>query len=779
MKYLIGTRGSKLALVQASLVCDKLKKEYPEHEFEIKVIQTKGDKIQDKPLNQIGAKGLFVKEIEAALLSGEIQLGVHSMKDMPSRQPEGLVFASPWKREDPRDVLVLRKEKSLAELPEGAVIGTGSKRREFQLKKLRPDLNVVGIRGNIDTRLRKMEEQKLDGLVLAAAGLHRLGMEKYITEYFDVDVMIPAPAQGVLALELREDNTELLSMLESFRDEETAFAAAVEREFLYRIGGDCHVPVGAVCYRERERYRMNVMFGDEQGQHISYGELEGTDVDSMAGESIRLIRGNCFGTVYLVGGGPGDSELITVKGRNLLREADCIIYDRLSSPALLEEAKPECEKIYAGKENHHHTMAQEEINKLLIQKASEYRRVVRLKGGDPYVFGRGGEEALALRGRDIPFEIIPGVTSAVAGPAYAGIPVTHRGLAGGFRVVTAHNCKDELADIDFASMAKGTETLVFLMGLGKVQEIADGLLRAGMSGNTKVAVISQASTERQKTCTGTLADIAEKVKKAKLESPAVIAVGEVVSLQKSLEFVSEKRKWGRRCLVTKIGQETSRLTKKLREQGACVDEIQVGEIIPKKIDISAGEIACVDWIVFTSRHGVEEFFTQLAEACLDVRLLSHCRIATVGAKTAEALKKKGLYPDLQPARFDSDALAEALYEQLTGKETVWYIKAENTENHLKGALGDKCHMVEKTVYENRAVRFSLPEGIEAYDSVYFTCASSVRRLIKKMGNRIPEKWQREDCVYSIGPKCTSCLKEYGVSRVLEANRATCEALAER
>ena len=168
MKYVIGTRGSKLALVQANYVCDILQKAYPEQEFEIKIVKTKGDMIQDRPLNQIGDKGLFVKEIEEQILSGEVQIGVHSMKDMPAELPEGLTFTKAWKREDPRDVLILREKDSLEELPQGAVIGTGSKRREFQLKKLRPDLKVVDIRGNVDTRLRKMEEQQLDGIVLAA-----------------------------------------------------------------------------------------------------------------------------------------------------------------------------------------------------------------------------------------------------------------------------------------------------------------------------------------------------------------------------------------------------------------------------------------------------------------------------------------------------------------------------------------------------------------------------------------------------------------------------------
>ena len=246
MRYVIGTRGSKLALAQAEYVCSRLAEVYREDSFEIRVVKTKGDLVLDKPLHEIGDKGLFVKEIEEKLFDGEVDIAVHSMKDMPSFPADGLMFAKPWKREDPRDVLILREVGTIEELPYGAVIGTGSRRREFQLKRLRPDLNVVNIRGNVDTRLRKMEEEKLDGIVLAAAGLHRLGMQDRITRYLEVEEMIPAPAQGILALEVRKGEDKLLTMLNALSDRETEDAAEVERGFLQNIGGDCHVPVGAV-----------------------------------------------------------------------------------------------------------------------------------------------------------------------------------------------------------------------------------------------------------------------------------------------------------------------------------------------------------------------------------------------------------------------------------------------------------------------------------------------------------------------------------------------------
>ena len=267
MKYIIGTRGSRLALAQANYVCGRLQTAYPGIEFEIKVIQTKGDLVLEKPLHEIGDKGVFVKEIEHELREKRVDIGVHSMKDMPSVLAPGLMFTKAWKREDPRDVLILREKQSLSDLKDGAVIGTGSKRREFQLKKLRPDLKVVNIRGNVDTRIRKMNEEGLDGIALAAAGLHRLGMQEKITCYLEAEEMISAPAQGILALEIREGEDELLQMLDALGDDEAAYAVEAERGFLQEIGGDCHVPVGAVCKKDREgNFLLRAMFGDETGK---------------------------------------------------------------------------------------------------------------------------------------------------------------------------------------------------------------------------------------------------------------------------------------------------------------------------------------------------------------------------------------------------------------------------------------------------------------------------------------------------------------------------------
>lgn len=294
MHYKVGTRGSKLALTQTQMVIAALQQAYPEHSFAAEVIRTTGDKNQTSPIAEVGSKGIFVNEIEDALLDGRIQLAVHSMKDMPGTVREGLTFCKPWKREDPRDVLILREASCLEELPVGAKIGTGSLRRGLQLQMLRPDLQMVPIRGNIDTRLRKLNEilpdgSRLDAIVLAAAGLNRLGLHPEHVQYLDPDQMIPASTQGTLAIELREDNAQLMDMLNRLSDPQTEAATRVERAFLERIGGDCHLPIGAYCEATAEGYRLLAIFGRESGAVATVCVTGETATEAMAEEAARKL----------------------------------------------------------------------------------------------------------------------------------------------------------------------------------------------------------------------------------------------------------------------------------------------------------------------------------------------------------------------------------------------------------------------------------------------------------------------------------------------------------
>lgn len=283
MKYKVGTRGSMLALKQTEFVIDKLKNAYPEDSFEIVVMSTTGDKNQTSPIESIGTKGVFVDTIEKALLLDEIQLAVHSMKDMPDSPQEGLIFAKSWKREDPRDVLIIKDAMSLLELPAGSRIATGSKRREFQIKKMRPDLEIVPIRGNVDTRIKKLyassPDNAVDAIVLAAAGIHRLGRANEITQYFSVDEMIPAPAQGTLALELRGDNTELMDKVNMLSDEVSENITYLERGILKSLATSCHDPIGAYASFEHGRYTLRACFGTEDGSVFVTAKKDSVNAD--------------------------------------------------------------------------------------------------------------------------------------------------------------------------------------------------------------------------------------------------------------------------------------------------------------------------------------------------------------------------------------------------------------------------------------------------------------------------------------------------------------------
>ena len=780
MEIKIGTRGSKLAIAQAESIRLMFEKQYPEHTFTLQVISTKGDVLQHKPLHEIGGSGLFTTEIERALKEREIRMAVHSMKDMPARISEDFLMVNAPVREDSRDVLILREKKSLSELPAGARIATGSIRRRKQLLLLRPDLKVVEIRGNVDTRLRKMEEEKLDGIVLAAAGLHRLSMADKITEYFSPSDMIPAPAQGALGLEIlkadREMEEMLLSLCHNLEAGNTTDEILAERTFLMEIGADCHVPVGAYCRKSGEGYHLSVLYGRETEEKMFRAEVVRNNPIEAAKEAAKEIRGQLSGRVSLIGAGPGNPELITLLGKKRISNAQCILYDRLVSSELLSYAPADCEKIYVGKENKNHCMEQDEINALLLCMATKYERVVRLKGGDPYVFGRGGEEGKFLRKRGIMVEVVPGITSAVAGAAYAGIPVTHRGVAGGFHVVTAHDKQGNLSEIDFKAMAKSGETCIFLMGLSKLSEIAEGLLGAGMEQTTLAAVISHATTGRQKTCVAPLSEIADKVKKTGLTSPALIVVGAVVSLREELNFYESLPLFGKRCLVPEIGSGSHILTDSLKGLGAEVIRCKVGEIVYPENAIDFSKISDVGYLVFTSRHGVIGFFENLLRNHFDVRILAGIKIAAIGEKTAEVLKSYGIVADIVPELASGEALLGqvlAEQEQESGQKQGLSKTAQNGKKqilYLKGQLAEvavdlKKYVKAVTVYRNEPVEFSCGAW-EDYDYVFLTCGSSAERLVQEMGNDVPSSCR----IVTIGPECTKRLRALGIMEWKQAKR---------
>ena len=724
MKYIIGTRGSKLALVQSEGIRKSLEEMYPMHSFELKIIKTTGDVNQKDSLYKIGGKGVFVQEIEEQLLSGDIHMAVHSMKDMPSIPAKGCMFTKNPKREDPRDVLVLREKKSLSELPNGATIATGSVRRQACLLNIRPDLKIVDIRGNVDTRLKKMEELKLDGIVLAAAGLKRLHHEDKITQYLSYDEMIPSPAQGCLALEINEKNMELKDMLDALSDEESTQTASIERLFLAKLQADCSTPVGAICEKKENMYTLRVAL--EKNGELDVVYVEGTDGETMVNEAISKLK---KGKVYLVGAGCGDKDLITVKGLKCIQNADCIVYDRLIDPSLLEEAKEGCDLVYVGKENKHHIMPQNEINALLVRKALIHGNVVRLKGGDSFVFGRGGEEIEELMEHGIEFEVVPGITSSIAGLTSAGIPITHRDFVSGFRVITAHNRNGNMDHIDFLSIAKGNETTVFLMGLSKLDQIVESLIQAGMDKDMDIVVIGHAYMADQINVQGTLENIVDRVKEAHVVSPGIIAIG------KTIAFRNKYKKF----LVTKVGDK-SELATLLKNKGYQVDELCLGKIKYLDFDMEGK----YSYIIFTSKNGVDSFF----EKEMDI---SDTKFISIGQKTANYLKGKG-YDSYFVSKGNSEDLVKDIKKYINKDDRLLYVRAKEVSSDLSEKLSGYCKIDDVVAYENEEVYPSYVD-VNQYDGIFFTCASSVKRFMKT--------YNPECDLYSMGPCTSKEIKKFG------------------
>lgn len=364
------------------------------------------------------------------------------------------------------------------------------------------------------------------------------------------------------------------------------------------------------------------------------------------------------GKVYLVGAGPGDPGLISRKGLDCLAQADVVIYDHLVDERLLDSASPEAERIYVGKAAAKHSREQMETNQLLVTKAGQGKTVVRLKGGDPFVLGRGSEEAEALAQSHIPFEVVPGVSSAVAVPTYAGIPVTHRGLASSFAVITGHEDPSKArSSIAWAKLATGVDTLVILMGMQNLPEIVSRLVEHGRPPDTPVAVIGDGTRPGQKTVVGDLRDIVDRVREQRLGPPAVIVVGEVVRLREKLRWFDNQPLFGKRVLVTRARHQASALSQLLSERGAQPVELPAIDIQPiadtAKLDQAISALHHYQWLVFTSVNGVEAFFQRLSSLGRDSRALGGLKVGAIGPATAKALETRGIVPDYVPEVYSS------------------------------------------------------------------------------------------------------------------------------
>ena len=491
-----------------------------------------------------------------------------------------------------------------------------------------------------------------------------------------------------------------------------------------------------------------------------------------------------MGKVWLVGAGPGDPGLITVKAVACIAEADTIIYDYLSNPVLLEHARIDAEILYVGKRAGHHSKTQPEINDLLVEKAREGKMICRLKGGDPFVFGRGGEEALRLREEGIPFEVVPGVTSAVAVPAYAGIPVTHRGLSVSMRVITGHEdpTKEE-SDLNWADIASTEGTLIFLMGVRQWPLISEQLINNGKAPETPAAIIANGTRPSQRSLVATVGTLAEAIEAAGIAPPAIIVVGEVASLHDQLNWFEKRPLFGRKIVVTRSRAQASGFAQQLEEAGAEV--IQAPAIrIESQADSeamreAARTVSVNDWVVFTSINAVDCFFEALEAQGMDSRAFGGTKIATMGTATGKRLEAHGLKPDLMPGDFFGKALLTALLDNIEMNGTRFLLPQSAIASPLvaKGLREAGASVSAMPAYRTIPEE-DLPEGlveameVGAIDMVTFTSSSTVKNFFNALPEGIRETLIPKITAASIGPATTKTIEEFGLTPAVVPVNAT-------
>ncbi|CAN5855096.1 uroporphyrinogen-III C-methyltransferase [soil metagenome] len=495
--------------------------------------------------------------------------------------------------------------------------------------------------------------------------------------------------------------------------------------------------------------------------------------------------------IYLVGSGPGDPGLFTVKGVRYMREADAVVYDRLAPEALLGYARPDAEKIYVGKKPGNPTMSQDEINALLVELGRAGKTVVRLKGGDPYIFGRGGEEALTLIEARLPFEVVPGVTSGVAAPAYAGIPVTHRNVSTSVAFVTGHEDPTKgSTDVDWSKLANGADTLVLYMGVGRIGEISAGLIAAGKSPDTPVACVRWGTIAEQRTVTGTLDDIADRVSGAGLKPPAIIVVGEVVALREAgLDWYERRPLFGRRVVVTRARAQAGELSAELERLGAEVDEFQTIEICTPEdfgpLDAAIRELHSFGLIVFTSVNGVDAFLARLRHHMLDLRAVPRsAKLAAIGPATAERLDEAGLRVDVVPDEYRAEALVEVLDTGQLAGERVLIPRAKVAREVLPEKLREAgAEVVVPPAYESvpssqGKEELSLRLQAGEVDCVTFTASSTVENFVGAFGAGEAARLLAGTRVACIGPITADTARKRGLRVDAQADEYTIPGLVE-
>jgi len=503
-----------------------------------------------------------------------------------------------------------------------------------------------------------------------------------------------------------------------------------------------------------------------------------------------MTSGASSGKVYLVGAGPGDPGLLTIKGKACLEQADVVLYDYLANPALLRFAPERAERIYVGRRGRGRYERQEDINRMLIERAKAGQVIVRLKGGDPFVFGRGGEEAEAVAAAGIDFEVVPGVSAAVAVPAYAGIPVTHRTLASMVTVVTGHEDQSKPeTDLDWTKLATLPGTLVFLMGMKTLPAIVAQLMEQGRAADTPVAAIRWGSRADQRTISGTLRDIVAKAEAAKFEPPTVIVIGEVVRLRNRLNWFERRPLFGKRIAVTRPESQAGEFSQLLSAYGAEPVIVPTIQIVPpvswEALDRAIGRLEDYRWLILTSVNGVGPFMNRLRAAGKDARALAHLRVCAIGPRTAHELEAHGVVPDLIPSQYQAEGLLDMLGKEAVGGTRVLIPRAEAAREILPERLTEMGARVDVIpVYRTVAPTAALDWFKEEIESgrihmVTFTSSSTVRNFVELMGGvEAATRLMEPVPIGCIGPITADTAAEYGFPVAVVPDENTVPALAE-
>lgn len=492
------------------------------------------------------------------------------------------------------------------------------------------------------------------------------------------------------------------------------------------------------------------------------------------------------GICYLVGAGPGDPGLLTLKGKECIETADVLVYDYLCNPELLRHGRPGAQRLYVGKKAGAHTLTQDQINELIVKLTHEGKTVTRLKGGDPVLFGRGAEEAAELAKAGVRFEIVPGITSAIAGPAYAGIPVTHRDHASQLTIFTGHEDPTKAdTSLDYAKLAQAEGTKVFLMGVERMGEITGELLKHGANPDTPMALVRWATHGRQQTLVATLGTMAQRVKETGFKAPAVAVVGDVVKERTAINWFENRPLFGKRIVVTRTRQQAGAVSRKLRDLGADVIELPTIRIVEPHNRMAFGELVqdchTYDWIVFTSPNGVDAFFTMFDKLYQDARSIGGARIACIGPGTAEKVRARHLAVDLMPEKdFVAEGLVKAFKDHQNMEHvSVLWVKAEQTREIIASGLTDLGAIVDeaiayRTVPENEDNLEALARLTEeGADMITFTSASTVDGFMD-LKVELPKGIK----IASIGPVTSAAIRRHGLKVNVEAKTHSIPGLVE-